>query len=209
MAAVGSNPEGEASDCGGLATQVRGFRRPAGSEYGVHRPPRRAAQSTPTSSRGRAGVRLSGPRGARQEHAGTAGATMAVLGNLGLAYADLGEVEKAIGYHERALVIAREIGDRQGEGNALGNLGYAYARLGEVEKTIRFHEQALVISREIGDRQSEGAVLGNLGLAYARLGEVEKAAALLRQAEAIGKQIGNPEIVQSATDVLEKLSMSE
>jgi hypothetical protein len=29
-------------------------------------------------------------------------------------------------------VIAREIGDRLGEGSALGNLGIIYARLGEV-----------------------------------------------------------------------------
>ena len=33
------------------------------------------------------------------------------LGNLGLVYADLGEVQKAIGYYEQALVIAREIQD--------------------------------------------------------------------------------------------------
>ena len=36
------------------------------------------------------------------------------LGNLGNAYADLGEPRKAIEYYEQALKIAREIGDRQG-----------------------------------------------------------------------------------------------
>ena len=35
----------------------------------------------------------------------------ATVGNLGNAYAHLGEVEKAIGYYGRALVISREIGD--------------------------------------------------------------------------------------------------
>jgi hypothetical protein len=43
------------------------------------------------------------------------------LGNLGLAYADLGETREAIDYHEQHLTIARAIGDRQGEGIALGN----------------------------------------------------------------------------------------
>ena len=45
------------------------------------------------------------------------------LGNLGKAYAALGEVRRAIEYYEQALVISREIGDRRGEGNDLGNLG--------------------------------------------------------------------------------------
>ncbi|MCC7164000.1 MAG: tetratricopeptide repeat protein [Anaerolineae bacterium] len=97
------------------------------------------------------------------------------LGNLGSAYADLGEVRQAIGYYEQALVIAREIGDRRGEGNALGNLGLAYAALGEVRRAIEFYEQQLAIVREIGDRRGEGNALGNLGLAYYSLGEVRQA----------------------------------
>ena len=56
------------------------------------------------------------------------------LGNLGLAYAALGDSKKAIEYHEQALAIAREIGDRRGEGNALGNLGLAYAALGDAKR---------------------------------------------------------------------------
>jgi len=39
----------------------------------------------------------------------------AALGNLGIAYADLGDTRRAIECHEQDLVIAREIGDRQGE----------------------------------------------------------------------------------------------
>ena len=35
------------------------------------------------------------------------------LGNMGLAYSDLGETKKAIEYYEQALKIAREIGDRR------------------------------------------------------------------------------------------------
>ena len=94
------------------------------------------------------------------------------------------------------LLIAREIGDRRGEGNALGNLGLAYADLGEVEKAIGYHEQALVISRAIGDRRGEGATLSNLGNAYADLGKVEKARGYLQQALAIGQQIKDPQIIQ-------------
>jgi tetratricopeptide (TPR) repeat protein len=113
------------------------------------------------------------------------------LGNLGLAYADLGEVRKAIEFQEQRIAIAREIGDRRGEGNALGNLGNAYLSLGEVRKAIEFYEQALLIDREFGDRRGEGTALGNLGLAYWNLGEVRKAIEFYEQRIAIACGIGD------------------
>ena len=114
-----------------------------------------------------------------------------LLGTVGLAHYCLAEFEKAIGYFEQALVIARGIGDRRGEGNALGNLGLAYADLGEVQKAIEYLEESLVIVREIGDRQGEGDVLASLGNAYARLGEVQKAIGYLEQALVIAREIGD------------------
>ena len=114
-----------------------------------------------------------------------------LLGTVALAHHALADVNKAIGYYEQRLVIAREIGDRSGEGNALGNLGNAYAGLGEVEKAIGYYGQILVIHREIGDRRGEGSDLGNLGVAYARLGEVEKAIGYYEQALVISREIGD------------------
>jgi tetratricopeptide (TPR) repeat protein len=122
---------------------------------------------------------------------GSIGTHGVVLGNLGLAYSDLGQVEKAIEYYEQALVISRGIGDRCGEGNHLGNLGLAYSDLGQVEKAIEYYEQALVISRGIGDRRGEGNHLGNLGLAYSNLGQVEKAIEYYEQALVISRGIGD------------------
>ena len=113
------------------------------------------------------------------------------LGNLGTAYADLGEPRKAIEYHEQALAIDRAIGDRQGEGQDLGNLGLAYADLGEPRKAIEFYEQALVIDREIGDRRGDGNALGNLGNAYADLGEPRKAIEFYEQHLALAREIGD------------------
>jgi len=77
---------------------------------------------------------------------------------------------KAIEYDEQALAIAREVGDRRGEGNRLGNLGNAYADLGQVAEAIGYYEQALAIAREIGDRRGEDNHLGNLGSVHYRLG---------------------------------------
>ncbi len=113
------------------------------------------------------------------------------LGNLGLAYAELGETRRAIEFYEQGLVIDREIGDRRGEGNALGNLGVAYAALGETRRAIELYEQRLVIDREIGDRRGEGVALGNLGSAYAVLGETRRAIEFYEQALVIASEIGD------------------
>ncbi len=113
------------------------------------------------------------------------------LGNLGLAYADLGETHKAIKFYEQQLNIVHEIGDRRGEGNALGNLGLAYTALGETRKAIEFHEQQLKIVREIGDRRGEANALGNLGLAYVDLGEIYNAIEFYGSALIIAREIGD------------------
>lgn len=111
-----------------------------------------------------------------------------LLGTVGLGYSDLGQVEKAIGYHGQSLAVLRDIGDRWREGSVLGNLGLAYARLGQIEKAIGYYEQQLVIVRDIDDRRGEGNALGNLGTAYARLGQVEKAIDYHAQALAISRE---------------------
>ncbi len=108
-----------------------------------------------------------------------------VLGNLGLAYSALGQVEKAIQYYEKALAIAQEIGDRRGEGNRLGNLGLAYSDLGQVEKAIQYYGNALAIAQEIGDRRGEGAWLNNLGFVFQNEKKYREALACLLLAQKI------------------------
>jgi tetratricopeptide (TPR) repeat protein len=113
------------------------------------------------------------------------------LGNLGNAYAALGDARKAIEFYEQALVIDREIGDQRGAGASLGNLGNAYAALGDARKAIEFLNLALVIARETSERRGEGAALGNLGNAYAALGEVRKAIEFYEQRLIIAREMSD------------------
>ena len=73
------------------------------------------------------------------------------LGNMGIAYADLGETRRAIQFFEQRLTLAREIGDRRGEGNALWNMSLALDQLGERAQAIKHAEQALIIREQIED----------------------------------------------------------
>jgi tetratricopeptide (TPR) repeat protein len=113
------------------------------------------------------------------------------LGNLGVAYSNLGQVERAIEYHKQALAIAREVGDRRSEGYQLGNLANVYHDLGQMERAIECHQQALAIARVIDDRYVEGSTLNNLGLAYSALAQVEQAIGYYEQAVIIAREIGD------------------
>ena len=111
------------------------------------------------------------------------------LGNMGNAYASLGDYAKAIEYHSSSLAIAREIKYRLGEGNALGNLGNTYDSLGDYAKAIEYHSSSLAIAREIKYRLGEGNALGNMGNAYYSLGDYAKAIEYHQQRLAIVREI--------------------
>ena len=113
------------------------------------------------------------------------------LGNLGLAYAQLGEPRRSIEQYEQALAINRRSRNRFGESANLGNLGQAYSALGEPHRSVEYYEQALAIGREIGDRHGEGNALGSLGNAYADLGQPRRAAKYHEQALEISREIGD------------------
>jgi tetratricopeptide (TPR) repeat protein len=113
----------------------------------------------------------------------------ASVGNLGSAYLNTGQVQKAISCYERALNAARESGDRLNEGVWLGNLGGCYSNLGETARAIDYHEQALAIDRETGHRLGEANELGNLGIRYSYLGDSARAIDYHEQALVIDREI--------------------
>ena len=85
------------------------------------------------------------------------------LGNLGLAYAALGQVERAIEHYTQALAIAREIGDRQAEGNHAWNLGLLYED-SEPARAVELMQICVDYEREIGhpDADADAARVAQL-----------------------------------------------
>ncbi|MEG4399782.1 CHAT domain-containing tetratricopeptide repeat protein [Microcoleus sp. N9_A4] len=101
----------------------------------------------------------------------------------------ISQFQAALQSWQQALIIYREIKDRQSEGAALGSLGLAYFSLGDYAKAIEYAQQLLAIAREIKNRQSEAAALGNLGIAYRNLGDYAKAIDYAQQLLAIAREI--------------------
>jgi tetratricopeptide (TPR) repeat protein len=118
-------------------------------------------------------------------------AECAHLGNIGQAYADMGDAKRAIEYYEKALRISQEIGDTKGEEDDLNNLGNAYALQDDHRKAIECFEQALVIARNLPDKRGEGYALGNIGIAYKNLGVPQKGIEYYEQALTILREIGD------------------
>jgi tetratricopeptide (TPR) repeat protein len=108
---------------------------------------------------------------------------------LGRAYQSLGDYAKAIEYHEQHLAIAKEVGDRAGEGRAYSYLGNAYWLQGDFSKAIKYHGQHLAIAKEVGDRAGKGRAYANLGCAYGSQENYAKAIEYHAQHLAIAKEV--------------------
>ena len=71
--------------------------------------------------------------------------------NLGNAYHSIGDLQRAIEYHEKDLSIAKYVGNRARERDACCNLGNAYHSLGDLQQVIEYHEKDVSIAKDVGD----------------------------------------------------------
>ena len=103
---------------------------------------------------------------------------------LGEIYFHQSRYTQAIQFTEKALLISKEIGDRNIEAFCYGKLGAFYRLVGECEKS-------LVIHKEIGDRNGEASCYGKLGTVYESVGDYEKAREYHEKSLVIRKEIGD------------------
>jgi tetratricopeptide (TPR) repeat protein len=113
------------------------------------------------------------------------------LTNLGICHYRLGDYRQAIDLHTQALAIARDSGDRYGEGSALANLGNCHDSLGDYRQAIDLYTRRLTIARDTGDRQGEGVALTGLGICHYRFGDYRQAIDLYTQRLAIARDSGD------------------
>lgn len=114
------------------------------------------------------------------------------LTSLGIVCWRLGRYEEAITHHERALEIARRIGDKPELGRALTGLGIVYWQRGRTAEAIESSKQATDLYREIGDRIGQARALGNLGCIYDRVGDLVAAVRHHQQAMELFREAGDP-----------------
>ncbi|MDB9513041.1 CHAT domain-containing protein [Kamptonema animale CS-326] len=113
------------------------------------------------------------------------------LNNIGLAYKDLGEKQKAKEYFNQALPLFRAMGDRAKEATTLTNIGLVYSDLGEKQQALDYYKQALDLRQKAGDRRGEALTLNNTGTIYSELGKPQKAEEYFNQALSLFRAVGD------------------
>lgn len=134
---------------------------------------------------------------------------IANLNHLSRTNVNLKNYGEAIRYSQRALIAARQVGNKLGEANASVNLGYAQvfaARESErptaesYTEAIRYLEQGVALAKKQGDFQSQAFGQSSLGIAYVILEQPTAAIASLNK---------GAELAQYSRDVyLQGLSFS-
>ncbi len=127
------------------------------------------------------------------EIAGEAGdrrCQVANLNHISRIFAQQKNFSDAISYAQRAVITARQLGDKQGQANALANLGYAEvcdAQLQadvepeQYETSIGYLEQAKRLAEQQGDSASRAIACSSLGCSQLLVGQVEAAIGSLEQ----------------------------
>lgn len=113
---------------------------------------------------------------------------VANLNHLSRTNVNLKNYSEAINYSQRALIAARQVGDKLGEANAAVNLGYAKVFAAreleritaeEYGEAIRYLEQGVELAKKQGDSQSQAFGHSSLGIAYVILEQPTSAIASL------------------------------
>jgi tetratricopeptide (TPR) repeat protein len=119
-----------------------------------------------------------------------------ILTLLGYSLRALGQLEQAKNFHQQALEIAREAGDRSCEIANLNHLSRACVAQKDYETAISYSQRALILSRQSGERLGEANALANLG--YSEVFQAQQ----LEQSE--------PEVYETAIHYLQQgLQLSE
>jgi tetratricopeptide (TPR) repeat protein len=113
------------------------------------------------------------------------------------------DYSQAVGSAQRAVILARQMGDPQGEANALASLGYSevmIARQQEVltpeqlESPISFLQQGQKLSEKLHDYQSQAFCQVGLGIAYVAIEQFNQAKHTLEQGLPLIQQVGDRDL---------------
>ncbi|HZA19523.1 MAG TPA: AAA family ATPase, partial [Actinomycetota bacterium] len=104
-----------------------------------------------------------------------------ILAMAGRLHMRRGHHERALGFCEEALQLARKLGGKEVEGRALNPLGVMLATEGRFEEGIAHLRRALEIAEEVGEIEELASAYTNLGFALDISGRLREAVDISRQ----------------------------
>jgi len=114
-----------------------------------------------------------------------------VLNAFGVAYRDLGEMERAAENYEQAAAIRKRIGDQRGYATTLRNLANIHTVRGEVAIAEKQLTEALDLAQRLGDQAGIADLYNDFGVLAEQRGNTEEALERYRQALRARRDLGN------------------
>lgn len=104
-------------------------------------------------------------------------------GNLGWAYYELGDKDRALNLFLEAEAAAERLGDLRSELNWMATTGYIYERTGDTARALNLHVRSLEIAEKIKSKQDIIECLENLAHLTISMGNTQQAEVYLDRAE--------------------------
>ena len=118
-----------------------------------------------------------------------------ILGELGVIYYYLGELNKALEYYKKALELDEGLGIKEGIAKDLGNIGIIYRIKGELDKALEYFERVLALDEVLGRKEGIAIQLGNIGTVYRIKGELDEALVYYEKALKLSEGLGIKEVM--------------
>jgi tetratricopeptide (TPR) repeat protein len=113
-----------------------------------------------------------------------------ILGELGVIFYYLGELDKASEYYEKALKLEETLETKEGMAAVLGNIGVVYTTRGELDKALEYYRKVLKLYEGLGRKEGVAILLGNIGNVYQDKGEQDKALEYYEKALKLHEELG-------------------
>jgi CHAT domain-containing protein/tetratricopeptide (TPR) repeat protein len=112
------------------------------------------------------------------------------LGNMGVYYANVGNIPEAMTLFSSKLTLMKELNDRAEQVSALSNIGALNDWQGNVQKSLESYREAMTILEGLEDKARLGLILGNMGAAYEKLSDYPQSLNYYHQALKVFQEIG-------------------
>jgi CHAT domain-containing protein/tetratricopeptide (TPR) repeat protein len=116
------------------------------------------------------------------------------LSNIGETFHDMGQLDRALEYEQKALQLWRDLNDQGGQAQALLRTGYARMSMGQVEEALSAYQESLRLFKEMNLYRKQAFVLAALGHLNSQSGKKQQAISYYAQAETLCQNIEDPYI---------------
>jgi len=112
----------------------------------------------------------------------------AIYSTIGSNYDNLGDLNNALLYDDRALEIARDLNNQKNESVALNNIAEIYYKQGNYVKALEYYNKSLQLA---SDPSSIATTYNNIAMIYSAVGDYNKAIEYLKKAMGFAQKAGN------------------